>query len=391
MFNRMPIPHLTTLAPALALAFSCATVVPVPAQTFPLYVADYQGSGLYRMDAAGQVELVFPSDARLASVRADADGNVYTCRDDSPDVVKIDAAGNASVFVTGLGGCFGLVFGADGTLYISDVVAGRIAAVPPGTTTLTTLASGLVFPAHMALAGDGSVVVAEFGAGRVVRLHPGGALTTLAGDLASPLGVAVGADDSIYVSEAGTGQIVRVDGTGAVSVVTSRGDAGPSGLDFDQDGRLFVAELSAGQIAIVDVTTGAVEVFRTGLASPVALAFEPGPRQVRIDLKPGNAKNPIHREGHGIVRVAVFGSAEFDVSAIDLASVGFGVTGQNAAPVESRFRDVDGDGRADLVLRFRTESLGIGPKTPSPVTLKLTGRTRQGAAFQGEDVAQLVP
>jgi len=84
-------------------------------------------------------------------------------------------------------------------------------------------------------------------------------------------------------------------------------------------------------------------------------------------------------------------SAAFDVSGVDTTSVRFGVTGMEGAPVQSHVEDVNGDGVSDLVFHFRTRSLGLDPGGGSPVILKLTGQTRDGQPFEGEDVARLVP
>src|SRR5262245_11114123 len=330
------------------------------AQDFPLFVTDYRGIGVYSLDAAGTVVVVSPLPGPLNSVRNDRDGNLYTCNETSTDVTKIDPAGSATVFVSGLTGCFGLLFAADGTLYVSNVGAGRIEVVPPEGGSFTTLVSGLVTPMHMAFTSDGSIVVAEHGAGRISRVSAAGAATPVATGLALPVGVAVGAADNIYVSELRTGQLLRIDPAGNVSVVAVLTGAGPTGLDFHSDGRLFVAEFFAGQIAMVDIATGNVDVFRNGLIAPVGLSFQrtyqPLVRRVTVDLKPGSVDNPVNPKSRGVVPVAILGSTDFDVSSIDPATVRFGVSGVEAAPVHSHLEDVNGDGLSDLVFHFATRS-----------------------------------
>ncbi len=375
----------------------------VGAQDFPLFVTDYtdyQGVGVYSLDASGTLTVRGFVPGLLSSVRNDAAGNLYTCSQDSSDVSKIDTFGNISVYVTGLASCFGLLFAPDGTLYVSDVNAGRIETVPAGGGPFTTLASGLNFPMHMTFDTDGSVLVTEYYAGRLSRVDGSGNVSTVAAGLDRPVGVAVGPDDNIYVSELRTGRLMRINRLSQVSLLAATGYVGPAGLDFHRDGRLFVAELSGGAlsggaIVTVDIGTGAVTTFRDDVLSPVGLSFQ---RQfvvtVSVDLKPGSDTNPLNLSSHGVVPVAVLGSADFDATTIDPATVRFGVSGTEAAPAHGgHVEDVNGDGVLDMVFEFPSTMLGIPATTPggSAVPLKLTGKTVDGQAFQGEDVAQITP
>ncbi len=367
------------------------------AQDFPLFVTDYSyGIGVYSLDAVGSLTVRGLVPGHLSSVRNDADGNLYTCSPDSSDVSKIDTAGNISVYVTGLTSCFGLLFAPDGTLYVSDVNAGRIETVPAGGGSFTTLASGLGSPGHMTFDTDGSILVTEISRGRLSRVDGSGSVSTVADGLDHPVGVAVGPDDNIYVSELISGQLMRIERSGQASLLVATGPyAAPAGLDFHRDGRLFVAEMSAHAIVTVDIGTGAVTLFRDGLVSPAGLSFR---RQfvvtVGVDLKPGSDTNPLNLTSTGVVPVAVLGSADFDATTIDPATVRFGVSGTEAAPAHGgHVEDVNGDGVLDMVFEFSNGTLGIPLTSPggSLVPLKLTGKTLDGQAFQGEDVAQITP
>src|SRR5262249_32959449 len=150
----------------------------------------------------------------------------------------------------------------DGTLYVSNLNAGRIEAVPPAGGSFTTFASGLSGPAQMAFEADGSILVNEFFAGRLSRVDRDGQVTVVAAGLASPFGLAVQSGGDIYVSEVLSGRTLRIDAGGNVAPFLGLGAAGPTGLDFDQHGRLFIAQLFAGSIVVADVNTADVSVFR---------------------------------------------------------------------------------------------------------------------------------
>ena len=135
--------------------------------------------------------------------------------------------------------------------------------------------------------------------------------------------------------------------------------------------------------------------FRDGLVAPAGLSFQSVQKElvttVTVDLKPGGGENSVNPKSQGKVPVAVLGSAGFDVTRIDLVTVRFGVTGTEAASTQSSVEDANGDGRPDMVFHFPTQMLGIPPTTPggSLLPLKLTGRTLDGQAIAGEDVARI--
>lgn len=108
---------------------------------------------------------------------------------------------------------------------------------------------------------------------------------------------------------------------------------------------------------------------------------------VEFDVEPRDPRNrvPCGDRAHGLVEIALLGSAALDVADVDPRSVRFGPAG--AAPIghghgaaSRRGRDVDGDGDRDLVLGFRAADTGIrcGDRE-----VALTGRLRAGLPFSG--------
>jgi hypothetical protein len=87
-------------------------------------------------------------------------------------------------------------------------------------------------------------------------------------------------------------------------------------------------------------------------------------RTVLIDVKPGSDPNSINNDGHGVIPVAILGSADFDVTQIDVSSLsldGLGVGVKGNSNLQFSIEDVSGDftspegapdGFDDLVCQF---------------------------------------
>jgi len=132
------------------------------------------------------------------------------------------------------------------------------------------------------------------------------------------------------------------------------------------------------------------------LAGGSEVPDDPGPQDepdvpemmsVDIDVKPWHKRNVVNPMSRGMTRVAFFGSADFDVEAIDMKSMRMG---PGTAKMKKRawFHDLNRDGFPDLVSRFRTRDLGLalGEKE-----LCMSGMTMDGQPFEGCDVVDTMP
>jgi hypothetical protein len=139
------------------------------------------------------------------------------------------------------------------------------------------------------------------------------------------------------------------------------------GLDNDADG---LTDLTDPRCAGPD---GAAEAPRSDVA---------------IDIEPRSAHNVLPSAGRGNVRVAVLGSERFDVGAIDPASLRFGPGEVPPRRRGTRSRDVDGDGRQDLVALYplRRAALPAGAERAC-----LAWESFDGVAYEGCDAVRMPP
>jgi hypothetical protein len=97
--------------------------------------------------------------------------------------------------------------------------------------------------------------------------------------------------------------------------------------------------------------------------------------QVWLEIKPS-----INPRSKGVIPLAILTTETFDVTTVDAATIHFGSTGTEATPVQFAWKDVDGDGRFDLLLHFETQSTGI---RCGDLSASLTGQTSSGQLIQG--------
>jgi len=138
-----------------------------------------------------------------------------------------------------------------------------------------------------------------------------------------------------------------------------------------------------------------------------------------LDIKPGSCPNPLNRNSHGVLPVAIVGSADFDVTQIDVDTlvltradgVGGGVTplmgppgpGIRVEDVATPFEgepcdchELGSDGIDDLSMKFNTETLVAELELDdlpggAMVELIVSGALSDGTPFSAADCIRLVP
>jgi sugar lactone lactonase YvrE len=176
----------------------------------------------------------------------------------------------------------GVAAGPGGALYVTTS-AGSVASYHPGTRVTQTFATGLNELLGVACAADGSAIVAEAGAGRLLKISTKGEVSVLASGLSRPSGVVAADDGSCYVSEEAAGRVVRVNG-GTSTVLD--GLQKPQGLALS-DGQLFVLDAGSKELIAVSLSTKQRQTVATSLPVGAAPGITPKPLLGLPDLIPG--------------------------------------------------------------------------------------------------------
>jgi len=189
---------------------------------------------------------------RPTSVRSRADGSFWVVAFGSNEVLRFDAdfklLGVVRGGLAGFDHPYDVAEAGDGTLYISEYGANRVAKCTPAGDKITTFggtgrANGkLVGPQYLALDGKGYLWVTDWGNSRVVRYDLDGNFIQAIDGIDGPTGIAV-REDRLYVSEKTSKQILIYDLSG--NPLSTLGDGvltGPEGISFTPEGLLMVAD-----------------------------------------------------------------------------------------------------------------------------------------------------
>ena len=106
---------------------------------------------------------------------------------------------------------------------------------------------------------------------------------------------------------------------------------------------------------------------------------------IYIDIKPYNSKNTINPRSRGGIWVALLSDREFDPLRVDIRTVRFGR--HKAKAIRHRVRDINRDGVADLMLRFKVRHTGI---RCGDTKARLKAKTYFGERVVGSDSIKTV-
>lgn len=271
----------------------------------------------------GATEVVVGESPGVARVVAGVVGETHT-------ISFPDTAPPTRATAFPIGSPTGIVGREDGGFLFADGYRRRIGAVSPDGELTWPVGRGvcgaagpsgtdpgllcLGFPVGVAVAEDGTVVIADLGGDRVYRFDPvanhvevvlgtGTAGLAVDGAMAAtsptdrPAAVAVGPGGAVYVAEMGNHRVVRIDANGTVETLAGRGSAGdagdggpareaalrgPAGLAWSGD-TLFVSD--AGNNRIRRVVRDTIWAF-AGLGAK-GFAGDRGPAAAALFHRPG--------------------------------------------------------------------------------------------------------
>jgi len=112
--------------------------------------------------------------------------------------------------------------------------------------------------------------------------------------------------------------------------------------------------------------------------------------QINIEIKPGSRTfAPINPKSKGAVPVALLSSDAFDALQVDVTSLTFGAAGDEPSLMKcaKEGKDVNHDGRPDLLCHFDNEVAGFGPDSLEGVLMG----TIEGKQFEGHGLLKVTP
>lgn len=182
--------------------------------------------------------------------------------------------GTRAILQGGLTWPLDLTVGPDGVLYIADGT--HFYALRPGgePETLGMLFSdGYPGPIRGVIASGAGEFLVTSASGTVNRYRPARHENdVLAAGLDQPYGIAAGPGGALVVAEFGAGRVLSVRDSGVEPLAT--GLQGPTGVAFGPDGTILVAESSAGRISTI--TGSKVDTLADGLGQPQGLLVHDG-------------------------------------------------------------------------------------------------------------------
>lgn len=188
---------------------------------------------------------------------------------------------------------FGIAVAADGIIYVSDGETGRIYQVAPNGA-VKAIAENLNTPSAIALAPDGTLVIADTGSHTIKVLETqSGRVRVIVGVenragfadgngtdalFNGPVGVAVGTDGTIYVADTYNDRIRAIDAGGRVRTVAGGSEPGfadaaigadarfdtPCGIAVDLDGTLVIADTGNHRLRRVKLDGAVTTIAGTG-------------------------------------------------------------------------------------------------------------------------------
>jgi probable HAF family extracellular repeat protein len=118
----------------------------------------------------------------------------------------------------------------------------------------------------------------------------------------------------------------------------------------------------------------------------------PTVKEVTIDIKPGSDPNCFNQNEHGVIPVAIFGAADFDVNNIKVDTLSLQGLGVRMAGKSNKYlahyQYENDDDYLDLVVQFEDSD---GWTSPGDEYAQLTGELFSGALIEGRDTICIVP
>ena len=262
------------IVPALLCTLSSQTHAQLSFDANTFYVTT-QGGGIYTVTEGVFNGLLVSTSGGLSPGVAFFGGNLYSADSSVGTVWKHDPDGTRTAYATGFdtsgwGGPSGLLFDAEGNLYVSEIGGGGIGTnTPSGSVWKVPLGGGdksgggfiliggsgaFIGPTALTHGPNGTIYVAEWLGGRVSSVESDTSVVLIADALAQPVGVQVACDGTVYVSEHAARKVTQIPPSGPRSTLFPI--LFPEGQTYDDSGGRYVLEATERRIIRFDASGG---------------------------------------------------------------------------------------------------------------------------------------
>ena len=364
-----------------------------------VFVTGLSSNNVFKITPGGTITEIIDSTgdgagntlSRPFGVATDSSGNVFVTGLSSRNAFKITPGGTITEIIdtTGdgagktLSDALGIATDSSGNVFVTGALPDNAFKITPGGTITEIIdAAGdgggnqLLIPAGVATDSSGNVFVTGGVSDNAFKITPGGTITEIinaTGDgggnvLDGPFDVATDSSGNVFVAGFDSDNAFKITPGGTITeIIDSTGDgagntlSGPFGIATDSSGNVFVAGRNSD--------------------NAFKLELEPSSIQVDIDIRPGIDPNILKVE-EGSIRVAILGSATFDVSDVNVTTLKFGPNEASPDADSNKFQDVNNDGFPDLTSKYLAVETGI---SLGDTEACLTGNLFNVTPFEGCD------
>lgn len=185
-------------------------------------------------------------------------------------VYKIDREGNSQVLIDGLNDPRGIATDRFGNVFIAEYGAGRVLKIPPNSTSFEVVSDSLLQPSIVAVDSFGEAFVTQDGANNILRLSD---KSEFAKFDSTPSALVFGVNDTPIVGLYDENKVTWGISKGSPSTEV----ASPSGVSIDGTGRVYVSEGSqSGQVfRYHQQEPGEKTLVANGIVGPLGIAVDP--------------------------------------------------------------------------------------------------------------------
>jgi sugar lactone lactonase YvrE len=269
---------------------------------------DFEGPGALKLDGRGsayvhdgalikKVELATGDTRVVAELPSGADnlaldssGRLFVSLSEENAIAEVDVDTGEVRYVvepSALNSPAGIAVSTDGgrdTLYVGDLFGG-VKVVDGDTGSVEHTPVDMFQPTHLSVRGARVIVANEvFGEVQLVDRASFDVLAEWTG-FDTPSDVLEAPDGSLIVAETGAGRLLHVTGTGSADRRVVAADlAAPHGLAWADGGAVYVTEAEGGRLLRIAVADGDIKVVATGLEQPEGVAVAPDGGVVVVEV-----------------------------------------------------------------------------------------------------------